>query len=53
MDAEAAEEGAEAVAEEDEEDVELEFSDTMSQKSQFTELCSMPDIEVPFPFQIP
>eukprot|EP00668_Euglena_longa_P011615 GGOE01014024.1.p1 GENE.GGOE01014024.1~~GGOE01014024.1.p1 ORF type:complete len:470 (-),score=204.38 GGOE01014024.1:252-1610(-) len=31
--------------EDDEEDVELEFSDTVSQKSQFTELCSMPDIE--------
>lgn len=29
----------------DEEDVVLEFSDAVSQKSQFTDLCSMPDIE--------
>jgi|UniRef100_A0A7S4FIF0 essential nuclear protein 1 len=29
----------------DEEDVELEYSDTMSMKSQFTDLCSMPDID--------
>lgn len=46
---EAAERPAGAAGEEeedDEEDVELEFSDTMSQKSQFTEMCSMPDIEV-------